>query len=144
LETSHEAIRPILSICLRCRDGREADRGHTRGGARLARAVLQAGGAGPVRLRGVQCMSQCKRPCVVSLTAAGRFTYLFGDLDPDSDARAILSLVQLYVEAPEGFLTRDARPERLRAGILARLPPLGTASDLVLPLGPDFVPETLS
>ena len=34
-------------------------------------------------LRGINCMSQCKRPCVVSLTSNNFFTYVFGDIDPD-------------------------------------------------------------
>lgn len=140
---------PTLSICLSCRDGREdAPEGQRdgregtpqgqRGGARLATAVgaLAARLGTPARLRGVLCMSQCRRPCVVSLTAPDAFTYVFGDLDPQdpAHARAILELIALYRNAPEGFLRRDARPEPLRAAILGRLPPLGTTSDLVCAL----------
>ena len=128
---------PTLSICLTCRDGREDDRGDIRGGARLAEAVCAtARHECPARLRGVRCMSQCKRSCVVSLTAPGAFTYLFGDLDPEDPAhvQAILDLIPLYTAAPEGFLRRDARPEPLRASILGRLPPIGTCSDLVTDL----------
>ncbi len=131
---------PTLSICLTCRDQRERARGDVRGGTRLAEAVLattarQCCGA---LLRGVRCMSQCKRSCVVSLTAQGAFTYVFGDLDPEdpSHVQAILDLIPLYRAAPEGFLSRDARPEALRASILGRLPPIGTASDLVSALDP--------
>lgn len=125
---------PTLSICLTCRDGREGDRGDIRGGARLAEAVCAANWRGcPVQLRGVRCMSQCKRFCVVSLTAHDAFTYLFGDLDPDdrTHVQAIHDLIPLYRAAPEGFLGRDARPEPLRASILGRLPPVGAKSDLV-------------
>ncbi|TQM89842.1 DUF1636 family protein [Roseinatronobacter monicus] len=130
---------PTLSICLTCRDGREGDHGDVRGGARLARALcsLVAQQGCDATLRGVRCMSQCKRACIVSLTAPGAFTYLFGDLDPTDPAhlQAILDLIPLYSKAPEGFLTRDARPEPLRATILGRLPPVGTASELVSDLG---------
>lgn len=131
---------PTLSICLTCRDGREAARDDKRGGARLADAIcdLVASHGCDAHLRGVRCMSQCKRACVVSLTAPGRFTYLFGDLDPENPAhaQAILDLIPLYCAAPEGFLSRDARPEPLRAAIIGRLPPLGTASELVHELAP--------
>lgn len=131
---------PTLSICTTCRDGREDERDGIRGGARLADAICALAGRDgcAARLRGVRCMSQCKRACIVSLTAPGAFTYLFGDLDPEDPdhVRAILDLIPLYRAAPEGFLTRDARPEPLRAAILARLPPLGTASELVSDLGP--------
>lgn len=128
-----------LSICTRCRDGREDAHGEERGGARFARAILDAfaerrGTLPPVAIRGVACMSQCKRPCTVALSAPGRFTYLFGDLDPVRDAHAVLDALALYASGEEGFMARDARPEPMRAGILGRIPPLDTASALVTTL----------
>ena len=126
---------PVLSICMTCRDGRESEAG-TRGGARLARriAARQMERGGPeMQIRGVHCMSQCKRPCIVSLTAEERFTYIFGDLDPNSerDVEALVELVSLYSEATEGFLERRERPTELQANILGRLPPLGSQSSLI-------------
>ena len=133
--------KPVLSICLTCRDGREGCQGHVRGGTRLAEAVLrrvQITRVSEVDLRGVRCMSQCKRPCIVSISAQGRFTYMFGDLDPENldHIEALLELTARYKVVPEGFLTRDERPKPLRASILGRLPPLGSASSLVTSLEP--------
>ncbi len=78
-------------------------------------------------------MSQCKRSCIASLTASGCFTYVFGDLDAAEPrhAQALKELIPLYRAAPEGFLRRSERPECLRARILGRLPPPGSASDLI-------------
>ena len=87
-----------------------------------------------IRLRGVNCMSNCKRPCTIALSGPGRFTYLFGDLDPTLHVGDVLSVVAAYAEAEGGFLPRPARPEVLRAGILGRIPPLGFVDDLVEPL----------
>ena len=130
-----------LSICLRCRDGREDRNTHLdrRGGRRLAHAVADAFSDSTaahrgIRLRGVNCMSNCKRPCTIALSGPGRFTYLFGDLDPTVHVGDILSVAVAYAEAEGGFLPRPARPEVLRAGILGRIPPLGIAGDLVEPL----------
>ena len=128
---------PILSFCVTCRDGHEADRGDVRAGMRLAQAFLSHIATvqhRAVGLRGVRCMSQCRRPCIVTLSASGRFTYMFGDLDaagPDH-VKALSDLIPLYLSAPEGFLLREARPEPLRARILGRLPPPGSSSDLII------------
>lgn len=137
-----------LSICTRCRDGREDAHDEERGGARFARAILDAfatrrNALPPVAIRGVACMSQCKRPCTVALSAPGRFTYLFGDLDPIRDANAVLDALPLYAAGEEGFMRRDERPEPMRAGILGRIPPLDTVSELVTPLAasPFLSPE---
>lgn len=134
----------MMSICMTCRDGREADHDGERGGARLVRAVLArlARAHGPeIQVRGVNCMSQCKRPCVFAISARNRFTYFFGDLDPEQpgDVDAMLAVCSRYLEAQEGFLRRHERPEPLQAGILGRLPPAFTSSDLVTPLQEEVI-----
>lgn len=118
-----------------CRDSREADYG-TRGGTRLAQHVsarMKDQTTPKMQIRGVHCMSQCKRPCIASLSAQGRFTYIFGDLDPEEGAyvEALFELVSLYKTTAEGFLERKDRPESLQANILGRLPPLGSQSPLI-------------
>lgn len=127
--------KPTLSICTTCRDGREASL-KTRGGTRLAQRVAEelAGRNQPsMKLRGVRCMSQCKRSCIVSLSAPKGFTYVFGDLDPSDQTHisALFELVENYTKIEDGFLERKERPEPLQAGILGRLPPLDSQSSLV-------------
>ena len=129
-----------LYVCVRCRDGRETTADADRGGNRLAEAVLAARAARhdlPAHvIHGVRCMSQCKRPCTVALASPGRFTYLFGDLDPSRDAQDVLGLLPLYAASADGFLPRDRRPRATQAGILGRIPPFGLLSDPVEPLAP--------
>ncbi|MEM8851234.1 MAG: DUF1636 domain-containing protein [Pseudomonadota bacterium] len=127
-----------LSICLRCRDGRETREADLaqRGGRRLAEAVARAFHASEaaqagIGLRGVHCMSQCKRPCAIALSGPDRFTYLFGDLDPAIHASDVLKVAAAYARTPDGFLRRPDRPEVLQAGILGRIPPLGAAGELI-------------
>ena len=129
------ADKPILSICMTCRDGREGAC-DSRGGSSLARRVaekLARENDPQKRLRGVQCLSQCKRSCIVSLAAEGRFTYVFGELDPDDATHvdALFELASRYSKAPEGFLERKDRPAPLQASILGRLPPPNSQSPLV-------------
>lgn len=140
---------PTLSICLRCRDGREERDANLdqRGGRRLARAVTSLFDGSPaarrgIILRGVNCMSQCKRPCTIALSGLDRFTYLFGDLDPEIHASDALAVATAYADAPDGFLPRPDRPEVLRAGILGRIPPMVFSGDLVEPLIPVILPKT--
>ncbi|MEM8596846.1 MAG: DUF1636 domain-containing protein [Pseudomonadota bacterium] len=122
----------VLSICLRCRDGREDALEGVRGGARLADAVLATGVAHcDLAVRGVHCLSQCKRPCAIAVSGQGRFTYLFGDLDPLRDAAAVIALAKLYAASPDGFMARNARPYPMQAGVLGRVPPLDWGGDAV-------------
>lgn len=120
-----------LFICTRCKpEGWRGD-DDDRPGRQLARAIRERSsvalieGAGCL---GVRCMSQCKRPCVVAFSGPGRFTYLFGDLDPVRDVDAVLAAFALYCERSDGFLERFERPDVMRGGILGRIPPLDGVS----------------
>lgn len=76
-----------------------------------------------VTVRGVACLSGCSRACTVALQAPGKASYLFGDLSPDAEtARQVLQCAAQHAATADGQLPRQARPERLRGGILARLP----------------------
>lgn len=82
-----------------------------------------------LQLRGIACMSGCGRACTVALQAAGKPTYYFGDLVADAEtARQVLACADLHAQSGDGALPRSQRPERLRSGILAKLPPFLAAS----------------
>ena len=123
---------PLLSICIRCKDGRESIE-KTRGGKRFADKLLNSTIKNEFKLRGVKCMSQCKRPCIISLTSENCFTYIFGDLDPNINNQidSIIKFVSIYRTKDEGFVTRNERPELLKTNILGRLPPLMSKSTLI-------------
>ncbi|MDM0035108.1 DUF1636 family protein [Variovorax sp. J22P271] len=77
-----------------------------------------------VQVRGIACMSGCARACTVALQAAGKPTYFFGDLLADAETAAqVLACAGLHARSVDGALPRSQRPERLRSGILAKLPP---------------------
>lgn len=78
-----------------------------------------------LQVRGHACMSGCSRACTVTFQAQGKLSYYFGDLTPDAETAAqIIACAQLHQHSADGNLARNSRPERLRSGILARLPPL--------------------
>ncbi|MBV6658665.1 MAG: DUF1636 domain-containing protein [Devosiaceae bacterium] len=123
-----------LSVCTRCKPSDYLGPDQERPGYLLAGAVLDAvrnNAEARLTLRGVRCMSQCKRPCAIALSAPGKYTLLFGDLDPESTAADILTLAHQYAASPDGLVPRDERREPLRAGILGRIPPLGYAGEAI-------------
>lgn len=133
-----------LSICFRCKpEGWAGDTEARRPGADLADAIeaeARRRSIDPRVLRDVRCMSQCKRPCVVAFSGAGRFTYLFGDLDSARDAPIILDAFALYCSRSDGFMERFERPEVMRAGILGRIPPLTASTRQVEARPPKLTP----
>jgi predicted metal-binding protein len=117
---------PLLYVCLTCR-AEGADPEAERPGARLHAALAAALGrpdAPALRLVGVECLSNCRRPCTLALGGPGRWTYVYGDLDPDTQMDAILDGVARYAAAPDGLVPWRERPVIFRKGAVARVPPL--------------------
>lgn len=82
------------------------------------------------RLRGIACLAACSRSCTVALQAPGKACYVFGGLAPDDDSlQAVLAVARQHAASPDGLLAWAERPQRLRQGLLVRLPPLLPAAD---------------
>ena len=63
---------------------------------------------------------------MISLTGAGKHTYLFGEVanDPSIPLSNILDCAEKYYDHPTGDLPWKERPAPLKQGILAKIPPL--------------------
>lgn len=129
-----------IIVCTTCRPA-GAPREQSAAGVALLEAVQTAQfDAHPgerVVVRGFACMSGCNRACTVALQAPGKHSYLFGDLQPDADTAAdVLACARLHAQSSDGALARNDRPQRLRSGILTKLPPC-----LPLALAPNTADE---
>ncbi|GJE17798.1 DUF1636 family protein [Methylobacterium marchantiae] len=114
----------VLYVCATCRAA--GDPSEPRAGALLLSALREAVAetvSSNVRVESTECLSVCKRPCTVAVASEGRWTYVYGDLDPIESARTILAGIGLYAETPDGIVPWKARPEAFRKGVVARIPP---------------------
>jgi predicted metal-binding protein len=114
-----------VHVCTTCRgEGEPSLPMEDRAGARLFRSLsVAAGDDRGIELVPVECLSVCKRPCTVSFSAPGKWTYIYGDLPPESAAPIILDAVKLYAAAPEGLIPWKLRVDAIKKGVVARLPP---------------------
>lgn len=68
------------------------------------------------------CLSNCARPLSMAVTAPGKTTYLFGDIDPGRDLDDTLDFCGLFAASEDGWI-EDARPAgRLRFCLIGRVP----------------------
>ncbi len=119
-----------LHVCVTCRQAGGADEG-PRPGATLMRALEEALARGEmpaVRIEAVECLSVCKRPCTVAVSGPGRWTYIYGDLDPAASVETILDGVRRYAATADGLVPWRERPEAFRKGVVARIPPAKASS----------------
>jgi predicted metal-binding protein len=113
-----------ILICTTCRA--EGETQEPRSGARLHAALTAARTEGDPEVIGVECLSVCKRPCTVSFSAPGAWTYVYGDFPADADPREMFAAARLYGASPQGLIPWKQRPTALKKGVVARLPPLET------------------
>ncbi|MFT7771693.1 DUF1636 family protein [Roseateles sp.] len=107
-----------LVICTTCADGEGQALLEAVENEALARDFTQP-------IRGQACMAACSQGCAAALQGQGKHSYLFGRLAPDAaSVDALLAVAAEHAEPGDGLLAWARRPERLKAGLIARLPPL--------------------
>ncbi|TCO74114.1 DUF1636 family protein [Rhodovulum euryhalinum] len=112
-----------LLVCTTCRrdapDGAEA----ARPGAVLHDALMSHGLPENVRLKPVECLSNCAAGCTIVLRGPGRWTYVYGNLDA-SLVTVVAEGAARYRDAADGLVPWRERPEHFRRNCIARIPPL--------------------
>jgi predicted metal-binding protein len=119
----------VLFVCKSCAfSSTQRDYKEQRGGYHLLQSLLnlqqQWALQSKYNVKAVDCLSACNRPCVVALAAPSKTTLMFGDLPPLQSASAVLQLAEQYYASEDGIVPRQERPDLLKKGILARIPPL--------------------
>ncbi|MDE4139894.1 MULTISPECIES: DUF1636 domain-containing protein [Rhodobacterales] len=119
-----------LTICTTCkREG--VDPEATRPGTLLLRALRAADLPDGVSVRGVECLSACKRGCSMVLSGGTeRWSYIYGDLDPNQHVDDILQGAAAYAATADGLVPWRARPQVFRKQSIARIPPAPQPGDI--------------
>ncbi|MGO9046380.1 MAG: DUF1636 family protein [Xanthobacteraceae bacterium] len=121
--TSAITDAPIIYVCTTCRPVGEPDSA-LRPGALLAAATAHAAAGTDVQVRPMRCLGNCSRGASAALRSNGSWTYIFGGLDVTC-AEALVEGARMLARAADGILPWRGRPERLKRGLIARVPPLG-------------------
>jgi predicted metal-binding protein len=113
---------PTIYVCITCKRAGEAD-GDPRPGALLAEATERAASGSDVIVRRLRCLANCTRGPSAALRCNGSWTYVFGGLDA-ANAQDLVDGAKLLATATDGILPWRGRPDILKRGLIARVPPL--------------------
>ncbi|MBJ6370873.1 DUF1636 family protein [Sedimentitalea arenosa] len=122
-----DAAAPVeLLVCTTCRRGQPTDEDGPRPGARLHEALSRRPLPAGVRLRPVECLSNCDSGCsVVFRGGPARWTYVYGNFHEETDADMIADVVARYHATTDGLVPWRERPVHFRKNCIARIPPQG-------------------
>jgi predicted metal-binding protein len=116
-----------IVVCASCRDENGSD-AHPRAGVSLA-ANAHAAAAGDVRVTSVECLGNCKRRLSAAILRDGCWSYVFGDLTTESGPDLVAG-AKLFAGSNDGLIPWRGRPDSLKRGLVARIPPLGILKDI--------------
>jgi predicted metal-binding protein len=142
------AGRATVMVCITCRDAAdrlnavtlatEATEQTEAPGAEMLRAgmilagatALAAAAVCSVSVQRIRCLGNCSRGPSAAIRCENSWTYVFGGLEPDRDATALVAGAQLLAQAADGIMPWRGRPESLKRGLIARVPPANFREEL--------------
>jgi len=126
--TNSDALAGVtVIVCASCRDESGSD-AHPRAGELLAEDTRQAAAADAIRVRTVECLGNCKRRLSAAILRDGCWSYVFGDLTATSGADLVTG-AKLFATSTDGLIPWRGRPDSLKRGLVARIPPLDMLKD---------------
>ncbi len=114
-------------VCATCRDESGSD-AHPRAGTILADRT-KAASEGEIRVATVDCLGNCKRRLSAAILRDGCWSYVFGDLTTESGPDLIAG-AKLFAGSTDGLIPWRGRPDSLKRGLVARIPPLASLKDI--------------
>ncbi|HAH66665.1 MAG TPA: metal-binding protein [Rhizobiales bacterium] len=112
-----------IYVCITCRRASDPENA-PRPGLALARATARAAEGTGVTVRQVRCLANCNRALSAAVRCDGAWTYVFGGLEAGTDAEALIEGARLLARAADGVMPWRGRPEVLKRGLIARVPPM--------------------
>ncbi len=108
-----------LYICTTCQP--EADK--TARPGKVLHENMAALAKPEVRVHAVECLGVCKRPCTIAVSQPNKWTYIIGGIDAANTAD-ICQYINAYAASDNGRPPIGERPDIVKNGVVARLPPL--------------------
>jgi predicted metal-binding protein len=118
------AGRARVLVCITCRAADAPDADAPRAGLALAEATAAAAaGDSDISVQRIRCLGNCSRGLSAAIRCDHAWTYVFGGLEPARDGPSLVIGARLLALAADGIMPWRGRPESLKRGLIARVPP---------------------
>ena len=100
-------------------------------GLALAEATaIAAANASDISVQRIRCLGNCSRGLSAAIRCENTWTYIFGGLEPTRDGPSLVIGAQLLAQAADGIMPWRGRPDSLKRGLIARVPPINFRGEL--------------
>ena len=116
------AGRARVLVCITCRAANDST--DLPDGMALAEATAAAAaGDADISVQRIRCLGNCSRGLSAAIRCDHSWTYVFGGLEPARDGPSLVIGARLLALAADGIMPWRGRPESLKRGLIARVPP---------------------
>lgn len=118
-----------LFVCVLCRSA-EIDQQQTKLNAgqilfdHLSEGLAAGDGCEAINIQPVRCLGACSHACVVAFAAPNKLTFILSKLSSTDSVPELLQFSGQYVACADGKVPYKERPDAVKQGIHAVLPPL--------------------
>nr|WP_219821782.1 DUF1636 domain-containing protein [Sneathiella aquimaris] len=123
----------VLNVCITCKKSDRisnaeenpiAETATAKPGESLYQALLEKNESENIKILPVKCLSACSNGCTVALAGEGRWSYVYGHMDAETDVEDILKGVAAYHKTDDGLVPWRERPVIFRKQVISRMPPM--------------------
>ena len=118
------ADRTTVLVCITCRTPADTDDGPRKGSLLADATKLALGDEPDVDVKRVRCLGNCNRGLSAAIRRDKAWTYVFGHLDAERDGPTLIAGARLFAGSMDGLMPWRGRPDPLKKGLIARVPPL--------------------
>ena len=115
------AGRARVLVCITCRAANDST--DLPDGMALAEATAVAASTSDISVQRIRCLGNCSRGLSAAIRCDNAWTYVFGGLEPARDGPSLVIGARLLALAADGIMPWRGRPESLKRGLIARVPP---------------------
>ena len=130
MTTKSAEDRTTVLVCITCRASTDPDHAPRKGLALANATTLALGDERDVNVQGVRCLGNCNRGLSAAIRRDNAWTYVFGNLDAERDGPTLIAGARLFAESTDGLMPWRGRPDPLKRGLIARVPPLDFDGEL--------------
>jgi predicted metal-binding protein len=123
MSDSGPAGRARVMVCITCRAATDPTDAPRAGMALAEATAVAAASAYDISVQRIRCLGNCSRGLSAAIRCDDSWTYVFGGLEPARDGPALVIGARLLALAADGIMPWRGRPESLKRGLIARVPP---------------------
>jgi predicted metal-binding protein len=116
--------RATIMVCITCRAAADPTDAPRAGIALAEATVIAASNAPDISVQRIRCLGNCGRGLSAAIRCDHTWTYVFGGLEPTRDSLSLIAGARLLAQAADGIMPWRGRPESLKRGLVARVPPI--------------------